>query len=285
MAVAQIDEHTSVEYLVAGEPQPGVADVVLIHGTGGSAETNWLHLIDGLRDGRRAIIPNLAGSGGTTDHGGRLELTALVDQVAGAAEHAGSEQYDVVGFSLGAVVAAQLAATHPERVRRLVLIAGWASSADGRVQLQFDLWRRLHETDPEGLARLLTLTGFSPGFLAKRPHEVVERMVADTLATLPPGLGRQSELDQRVDITQALPLIQASTLVIGCRDDQMVPVQHPRGLVAPIRWSDYTEIESGHLVLFEQPAALTEAVAGFLGRPERRAVGQPFDGTERREYR
>lgn len=285
MPVATIDERTSVEYLVAGEAQPGAADVLLIHGTGGSAESNWAHLIDGLRDGRRAIVPNLAGSGGTTDHGGRLELAELVTQAAGAAEHAGSAQYDVIGFSLGAVVAAQLAATHPDRVRRLVLIAGWASSVDGRVQLQFDLWRRLHASDPERLAQLLTLTGFSPAFLAKRPAKVVERMVADTLASLPPGIGRQTELDQRIDITEALPLIQASTLVIGCRDDQIVPVQHPRALVAPIRWSDYTEIESGHLVLFEQPAALTQAIAGFLGRPERRAVGTPFEGTERREYR
>jgi pimeloyl-ACP methyl ester carboxylesterase len=283
MPIAPIDEVTSVDYLVAGEAQAGVPDLVLIHGTGGSAESNWLHLIDGLRAGRRAIAPNFAGSGETKDHGGRLELSELVAQVAGAAEHAGSELYDVVGFSLGAVVAAQLAAEHPERVRRLVLIAGWASSEDGRVQLQFDLWRRLNGTDPEGLAQLLTLTGFSPGFLSKRPAKVVRRMVEDNLATLPAGIGRQSELDQRIDLTDTLPLIKASTLVIGCKEDQMVPVQHPRGLVAPIRWSDYHEIDSGHLVIYEQPGPLTDTITGFLARPDRREDPSPQrDGPERR---
>lgn len=283
--MVQIDEHTSVEYLVFGERAEGRPDLVLIHGTGGTAQSNWGHLADALRDGRRAIVPNLAGSGATTDHGGQLELAELVAQVAAAADDAGSARYDVVGFSLGAVVAAELAATHPDRVRRLVPIAGWATSHDGRAPLQFDLWLRLHASDPRALAQLLTLTGFSAPFLAKRPYAVVQKMVDETLATMPPGIGRQAELDRRIDITASLDRIEASTLVIGCRDDQMVPVQNPRGLVAPIRWSDYAEIESGHLVLFEQPAALTETIVGFLGRPDRRRVGQPFDGPERREYR
>lgn len=286
MPFAPIDDTTNVEYLVAGEKHPDRPDLLLIHGTGGTAETNWGHLIDALRDGRRAIAPNYAGSGATTDHGGQLELDQLVAQVAGAAAHAGSEQYDVVGFSLGAVVAAQLAADHPERIRRLVLIAGWGTSDDGRAQLQFDLWLRLHEHSREALAELLTLTGFSSPFIARRPPEVVRKMVAQTLATMPPGIGRQAELDQRIDINASLERIQASTLVIGCRDDVMVPVQNPRGLVAPIRWSDYVEIASGHLVIFEQPDELTAAITGFLGRADRRAVGAPYDGRERRgQYR
>lgn len=282
MPMARIDHATSVDYMVSGEHRPGTTDLVLIHGTGGTAESNWLHLIDGLRQERRAIAPNFAGSGHTTDHGGRLELDELVAQVDAAATHAGSEQYDLVGFSLGACVAAQLAATRPERVRRLVLIAGWASSDDGRVQLEFDLWRRLHRTDPEALAQLLVLTGFNSAFVAKRPPKVVRRMIDDTRTSLPDGFARQAELDQRIDIEESLGRIEASTLVIGLRHDQMVPVQHPRGIVAHIRWSDYHEIESGHLVLFEQPAELTSVVTSFLGRPDRRAAGRPWDGPERR---
>lgn len=286
MPIASIDDVTRVDYMVSGEAHEGTADLVLVHGSGGTAESNWLHLIDELRQERRAIAPNFAGSGATTDHGGQLELSELVEQVDAAATHAGSAQYDLVGFSLGAVVAAQLAASRPERVRRLVLIAGWASSADGRVQLQFDLWRRLHRSDPEALAQLLTMSGFSSDYLAKRPAKVVRRMVDDTRTSLPPGIARHAELDQRIDITEALGQIQASTLVIGCRHDQMVPVQHPRGLVAPIRWSDYHEIESGHLVLFEQPEELTTVITGFLGRPERRQAGPDWTGRERRgDYR
>src|SRR4051794_13458023 len=124
MPLAPIDANTTVEYLVTGEKTDDTTDVVLVHGTGGTAESNWLHLIDGLTGTRsRAIIPNFAGSGATVDHGGDLELSELVAQVDGAARHAGSEVYDIVGFSLGAVVAAQLAADRPERVRRMVLIA------------------------------------------------------------------------------------------------------------------------------------------------------------------
>ncbi|MDQ8043957.1 MAG: alpha/beta fold hydrolase [Solirubrobacteraceae bacterium] len=282
MPLAPIDEHTAVDYLVAGEAQPGVPDLVLVHGTGGSAESNWLHLVDGLRDGRRVIAPNYAGSGRTTDHGGELSLGELVAQVDAAATHAGSERYDVVGFSLGAVVGAQLAADRPERVRRLVLVNGWGTSASGRIQLQFDLWQRLHAREPRALAELLVLTGFSPGFLAKRPAHVIERMVEETLTSFQPGIGRQAALDQQVDLSATFPRIRSSTLVIGSREDHIVPVDLSRQMVAPIRWSDYHEISSGHLVIFEQPAELVSTVTRFFARPDRRTNPQPISGPERR---
>lgn len=263
MPQVRVDHHTVIDYFLAGDsgPQP---DLLLIHGTGGTARSNWEHLAPGLTDGRRVIAPDLAGSGATTDHGGRLELPELVAQAGAAADDAGAQRYDVVGFSLGAAVAAALAATHPERVRRLVLIGGWASSADGRAQLLFGLWHHLHRTDPGALARLFTLTGFSAPFLAKRPPQVVERMVERTLATLPPGIGRQAELDGRLDLTALLPSITAPTLVVAGTHDAMVPPAGSGALAAAIAGAQYLELDSGHLVLFEQPAALTDAISRFL---------------------
>lgn len=146
-----------------------------------------------------------------------------------------------------------------------MLINGWVSSADGRAGLQFGLWRRLAESDPEALARLLTLTGFSSGFLARRPARATEKLVTDTLATLQPGIARQAELDAHVDIHAAARAITAPTLVIGSDDDQMVPVEGARELAALIPGARYEELQSGHLVLFEQPAALTGLILEHLG--------------------
>ena len=265
MQTVTVDAGTTVEYLVVGEPGP-LPDLILLHGTGGSATTNWSHLLDPLvAAGRRVIAVNSSGSGATTDPGGALETGQLVQQVLAVADATASTEFDLTGFSLGAVVAAQLAADHPGRVRRLVLIAGWASSRDGRAPLQFALWQHLAEADPQALAAFLTLTGFSPGFLTRRPEKATAKLVADTLATLQPGFARQAELDARVDLTEWAPEITAPTLVIGNDEDQMVPVASTRALAAMIPGSRYVELASGHLVLFEQPAELVELINEHLG--------------------
>lgn len=264
MPAVRVDAETTVEYTVVGAPGPN-PDLVLVHGTGGSAATNWAHLADDLTArGRRVIAPNYSGSGATTDDGGPLNLERLSAQVLAAADDAGAATFDLGGFSLGAAVAAHLAARHPDRVRRLVLIGGWVSSADGRTGLQFDLWQRLAALDAGALAQLFTLTGFSSGFLARRPPKATEKLVADALATLQPGLHRQAELDKHVDIHSAAQAIAAPTLVIGSDDDQMVPVEGARALAALIPGARYEELQSGHLVLFEQPAALTVLINDHL---------------------
>lgn len=259
-----------VHYEISGAG-PGL---VLVHGTGGSAASNWGHLIDSFAERHTVVAPDVAGSGDTTDPGLRLQIEDLVDQVLGAATDAGQDCFDLVGFSLGALIAAAAAVAAPERVRSLVLIAGWASSDDARVQLQFRLWQELHARDHRVLAAFLTLTGFSPAFLSSMSWPELEGMVAEAGFTMPPGMPRQAELDLRVDITDVLPRIAAPTLVIGCTQDQMVPAGHSRSLHSAIAGSSYREFDTGHLVMYEQPDALVGAIEDFL---DRRLSTRPVD--------
>ena len=264
MPTVSLDAATTVDYEVWGAPGH-LPDLVLIHGTGGSATTNWAHLAEELTaPGRRVIVPNYSGSGATVDDGGPLELDRVVAQVAAAAGDAGAERYDVAGFSLGAVIAARLAVTDLERVRRLVLICGWTTSSDGRFGLQLGLWRRLAGLDPVALAEVLTLTGFSAGFLGRRPPQATAKLVADSVATLPPGIARQAELGERIDLSHTVPLITQPTLVVGADEDAMVPVIHSHELASRLHDSRYEELQSGHLVLFEQPLALTNLINDHL---------------------
>jgi pimeloyl-ACP methyl ester carboxylesterase len=52
-----------------------------------------------------------------------MSIPALADDVAKAIAALGYDQVDVLGYSLGAAVAINLVNTHPQRVRRLVLIS------------------------------------------------------------------------------------------------------------------------------------------------------------------
>jgi pimeloyl-ACP methyl ester carboxylesterase len=78
------------------------------------------------------------------------------------------------------------------------------------------------------------------------------------------GTLRQIELGLEADIRELLPNIGVPTLVVGCRHDQLVPVEHSRELHEAIPGSTYLEIESGHLVPAEAPDKLVDAIRTFL---------------------
>jgi pimeloyl-ACP methyl ester carboxylesterase len=73
-----------------------------------------------------------------------------------------------------------------------------------------------------------------------------------------------------VDIHGLLLLIEAPTLVIGCADDSLTPVENARGIHAAVPGSEYAELESGHVARVERPEELVALIRDFLDRP---AVG------------
>lgn len=247
-----------VAYDVVGEGDP----VVLVHGT--SQDRNaWILQTPVLAERFRVVLPEYAGSGQTTDPGGPLEVEDLAAQVAAVADDLGLERYHLAGFSLGAVVAAAVAANQPERVRSLVLLCGWATT-DAQMRFQFDTWVRLMRADKELFARYAVTDGFTNAFFEAMGPEGVEELVATLLPTFAPGTDRQTELDARVDISAKLASIQAPTLVIGGTQDRFVPVEHSRRLAQAIPGARLVELPYGHLIPAEGAQALNEALVGFF---------------------
>ena len=253
-----------VAYRVDGAGPP----LVLVHGTGGSAETSWTEMIDRLAGRWTVVRPDYAGSGETTDGGGALSLDALAAQVVAAAEHAGAVPFHLLGFSLGAVVAVKIAADYPERLRSVVPLAGMLTAADPRLQFQLRLWRHLIDTDREAMARLGLITCFSPAYVGRFDAATIEQAVASDLAANDwDGLARQVDLDMTLDVTAEAAKVAAPALVIGCRQDQILPPErHARALAAAIPGADYAELDCGHCAPFETPEALLDLVEPFLLR-------------------
>jgi len=248
---------TKVHYAITGNG-PGL---VLVHGTSLDAATNYGHMVEHLAHDRTVIAPDYAGSGSTTAPPGVLTLDLLVDQVAAAARDGAEGPVDLVGFSLGAIVAAAVAARHPGLVRRLVLIAGWTHSEDPRLRLGLRVWGEVMDTAPDLASAVAPLLAFSPAFLSGLGSEGLAELRSGKPA---PGTRRQIDLDLRIDIRDELPRITAPTLVIGCALDHLIPVENARALHEAITTSDYMEIESGHVVVFEKPMELIHTIRAFL---------------------
>lgn len=105
-------------YEVHGEGAP----LVLLHGAYMSAD-GMAPLLGPLAEYRRVIVPELQGHGRTNDADRPITYEGMADDTAALMEALGIEQADVVGFSMGAAVALQVAIRHPARVRRLGVIS------------------------------------------------------------------------------------------------------------------------------------------------------------------
>ncbi|MFJ9608575.1 alpha/beta fold hydrolase [Kitasatospora sp. NPDC101176] len=257
--------HAPLDRIVAGTG-PGL---VLIHGTGAEAASNWGPLIDAVRDRYTVVAPNLPGAGGTAPEPDPLDLDHLADRVVATVRAAGLHRFHLVGHSVGAAVATAVAARHPGAVASLVLHAGWVRTTP-REAFMFDLWARLLRTDRDLLARELVLTAMGPDLLAALDDAQFAEMAASFTAMLDDRILGQIELDARVDLRDAMGRISAPTLVLASADDRVIPPHHQRELAAAIARAEYLEVPGGHGLPFEDPDRFFSAVTEYVDKCQAR---------------
>jgi len=146
--------------------------VLLLHGLGSDHRltfeaTGWMRALH--RAGRTLIAPDLPGHGagrGPASHDPeRYRVPRLVEEVCALLDRAApGTAVDVVGYSLGARLAWELAARRPERVRAAVL-AGFGPRAQAGAALVAQTASTLPGNDPQALAACvegLAADPFSP---------------------------------------------------------------------------------------------------------------------------
>jgi pimeloyl-ACP methyl ester carboxylesterase len=226
-------------------------------------------------------LPSAGSSNAGSSSGARrpysmdLELEAL-DAVIDAV---GAKQFDLLGSSFGATVAATYAASHPDRVTRLVLYGGWVRGsqvADSAVQehvlgLIAQHW---------GLGSDVLTNIFAPdadaGTRAAFGGYQREAATAETA-------GAMLALAYRVDVAALLARIVAPTLVLHRERDRAAPVDQGRALADGIPGARF-ELLPGrdHLPFVGDVDALSKAIRRFLGLPAlRRAVAPVLTARQR----
>jgi pimeloyl-ACP methyl ester carboxylesterase len=104
-------------YEIHGTGQP----LVLLHGAFSAIDTSFGKILPGLARSRQVIAFELQAHGRTADIDRPLTLEKMADDVAAALQQLGFERADILGYSMGAGVALQVAIRHPQVMRKLVL--------------------------------------------------------------------------------------------------------------------------------------------------------------------
>ncbi|MFD8810566.1 alpha/beta fold hydrolase [Streptomyces sp. NPDC059627] len=204
--------------------------LVLVHGAGQGARM-WRRQLRALSDGFHVVAPDLPGFGGRP---GRFSLAAAVESVTEVAREL--ERVHLCGHSLGAIVAARVAAESPDLVARLVL-SGGPEIAPGRTS-----------------ARRLRIERHRPGRLVR------------AISDLPDRAGWIDLLDalETSDVSGALPQIAAPTLVLCGKRDRAVLADARRTAAAVPRAQLLVVPHTGHLMPMTAPHAFNAIVRGFL---------------------
>lgn len=239
--------------------------LLLVHGFGGAA-WNFSELAP-LLPGRRLIVPDLPGHGASSPLPAPT-LAGFADVLAELLDG----PVDVLGHSLGGVVALRLAERHPALVRRLVLAAAagissstrWAEitiALTGIVQPGRIAGRRVGLVVRSRRLRKLVFGGFE----VANPDVLTERAVhgflrGPTMHTDALGAGLALVAD---DPRRDLDRVRCPVLVLWGARDKQVPLadgfEYARRLGAPLR----VIADCGHLLIGERPDVCARAVLEF----------------------
>lgn len=173
----------------------------------------------------------------------------------------------LIGASLGAAAAIELALDQPERVRTLTLITPFVE-ASPRLVAVAEGWRRMAaEATPETLAAALLPWFFSSSFLADAAArsrtvrglaQTVSRVPATTLHRMAAGMAHWSGTR-----SGDLARIAVPTLVVAAGEDLLTP--DAPAVAAAIPDAKLLAVEgAGHAVALEAPDAVNDAIAAHL---------------------
>jgi len=256
-----------LRYFVGGDGPP----LLLVHGYAGAA-WNFAELAPRL-GGRRLLIPDLPGHGASSPLPVSRTLAPYADVLAGLCEAEEAAPVDVLGHSLGGVVALRLAARRPDLVRRLVLAAAAGISSSTRLSEAFitavGIVRpgRVASRQTERIARSPLLRRLAFGLLEVSNSDALSRRAvhgflrASPLHTDALGAGLALVAD---DPRRELERVRCQVLVLWGARDRQVPLEdgfeYARRLRAPVR----VIADCGHLLIGERPDACARAVEDFL---------------------
>ncbi len=251
----------SVGYRVFGSGPP----LVLITGYSGTMESWDPRFVDALAQHFRVYIFDNAGIGRTTAVE-PLTVDAMADQTSAFISALGLARPDVLGWSMGSMIAQALAVRHPDQVRRLVLCATYPGDGSAVVPPQKNIdalksgvpTKELAELFPpsqQGAAEAYATA--TADFPAANPAP--EKVVAGQ-ATAITSWWAGKDVAGRHSASIAVP-----TLIADGSEDRLDASKNDQDVANIIHGAKLALFQgAGHAFLFQDEAAFVPKVVAFL---------------------
>ncbi|WP_461519329.1 alpha/beta fold hydrolase [Porticoccus sp.] len=257
MPIANVNG-VSITYVDEGQGEP----LILLHGLGVS-RADWGPQIDHFSHSFRVIAPDFRGHGDSAKPDGDYSVPIHAADVIALMDQLGIDSAHVVGLSMGGMVAFQMAADAPHRLRSMTIINSGPALPDDSFAAKKMLWTRLLSI------RLLGMKAYGrkvaenmfPGEGRENLIELFTAQIASNpkriyLKNLKSLFG-WGVLDRLVGI--AVPTL----MLTGDRDYS--PVAAKQAVVAAMQNARLVVIaDSGHGTPIEKPRETNEAIEAFI---------------------
>jgi 3-oxoadipate enol-lactonase len=260
--VSGLDGHTRLYWEATGRGE----SVLLVHGLGLSGGA-WWRTVDALAPSMRVITFDHRGIGRSESWMYAYTTEAMADDAVSILDALAIGRVHLYGFSLGGMIAQQIALRHPERVRSLVL---GATHSGGR---------RAAVPEPEVVAffRRRARMRSEEAAWASVPYNYGPRCRAEQVDRIAEDIERRlrnpfNERAYRAQLLAAslhncygrLERIRAPTLVVHGARDRMIPVANACMTAQRVPGARMKILaDAGHLYPTEEPA-VEEAIGEFF---------------------
>jgi pimeloyl-ACP methyl ester carboxylesterase len=246
--------------------------VVLIHGYTDNAR-DWVPMLPYLSKRHRLILVDIRGHGQSSKPEccySRLDFAYDIKLLLDAL---GVSKADIVGHSLGSIIAQTFAEYWPEKTAHVVLISSTGGAPPGTAKKppQFDFAaaiRQLKEPieadSPFMIAWWDSPTPVDPDFIRRQRKDAAGIPLRVWLAVLDQGMPG----DQFADLQGTLPRLKAPTLLIWGSKDPIMEEPVRQSLRSALPNAKVKIFEGlGHNPFWENPRGVAEVVNSFLSTP------------------
>lgn len=252
----------------------------------------WRHWIRFFSDHFRFIRHDERGCGMTDWNVGDLSFERWVEDLEALVEVVDpTEPFALLGISQGAAACIEYAVKHPERVSRLVLYGAYARGTFERGEPDKErMYRALIDMTRLGwgkdnpVFRQVFTSRFIPGATDEQIgwfNELCRKTTSPEIAA------RLLETRAGINVVDLLDKVQAPTLILHSRDDDVIPIAEGHILAAGIRDAQFVELDSkNHILLGAEPAweRFCEEVLDFMGMKDPASSEDPaFNALTARE--
>jgi class 3 adenylate cyclase len=231
-------------------------------------QPRWQNYVDRLASFTSLIRFDLRGIG-LSDPLGSSDPPTVEQWASDALAVLDAEQVEetaVVAVSFGGLAALLLAATHPERVRALILVNSYACllrSDDYPVGVPLQVWERFSETVIEpGPSSADDLPIMAPGLASDASFSSWWRRAGHRGAS--PAAARAVWRAVSIDLRSILGTLQVPTLVVHAGANEFIRVGHGRYLADHIPTARYVELDTADHVPWSSDADFVGEIEEFL---------------------